>query len=94
LIKTPDAQFDLVGIWNYIAADNFGAADEWIDKLEQKMILLSEQPLSGHQRDDLANGLRSFPVGDYIIFYFPLSNGIDVIRVLHGAMDIKPERFF
>lgn len=32
--------------------------------------------------------LRSFTVGNYTIFYFPKSDGIEVVRVLHGRQDI------
>ncbi len=42
----------------------------------------------GRDRSQLAAGLRSFPVGNYIIFYMPLPNGIEIIRVLNGAGDI------
>ncbi|MGY4499466.1 plasmid stabilization system protein ParE [Bradyrhizobium sp. GM24.11] len=32
--------------------------------------------------------LRSFPVGNYVIFYVPLSDGVEIIRVMHGRQDI------
>ena len=38
------------------------------------------------------NTCESQPVGNYLIFYFPLENGIDIIRVLHGSRDM--ERLF
>lgn len=28
-------------------------------------------------------------IGNYVIFYRPIANGIDVIRVLHGSRDIE-----
>jgi hypothetical protein len=42
----------------------------------------------GRVRDELAADLRSFPFGRYVIFYEPIEDGIDVVRVLHGARDI------
>jgi toxin ParE1/3/4 len=42
----------------------------------------------GRARPELAPDLRSFPFGRYVIFYMPLSDGIDVVRVLHSARDI------
>ena len=39
-------------------------------------------------RDELAPGIRSFPFGRYLVFYLPISDGIDVVRVLHGARDV------
>jgi len=38
---------------------------------------------------ELLDGLRSFPIGKYVIFYVPRSRGIEVVRVLHGARDLK-----
>ena len=32
--------------------------------------------------------VRSFPFGRYVIFYEPIEDGIDVVRVLHSARDI------
>jgi toxin ParE1/3/4 len=55
--------------------------------------LLSEFPGLGRPRDELAESLRSFPVGNYVIFYLPLGDGINVIRVLHGARDIRRRMF-
>jgi len=42
----------------------------------------------GRVRDELEAGLRSFPLGAYVIFYAAIENGIEVLRVLHSAHDI------
>ncbi len=42
----------------------------------------------GRTRDDLSPGLRSLSFGRYVIFYLPVDDGIDVVRVLHSARDI------
>jgi toxin ParE1/3/4 len=42
----------------------------------------------GYARNELIPGLRSFPYKNYVFFYFPIENGIDVVRVLRGSMDI------
>jgi len=57
--------------------------------LYNKCQLLSQHPESGRDRSDLRPGLRGLPVGNDIIFYRPNDYGIDVIRILHGARDIK-----
>ncbi len=38
--------------------------------------------------NELAPGLRSFPVGRYLIFYLLDSGCLRIVRVLHGARDI------
>jgi toxin ParE1/3/4 len=47
----------------------------------------------GRKVGELAPNLRSLPVGSYLIFYRPIDDGIQLIRVLHGARDITPEHF-
>jgi toxin ParE1/3/4 len=39
----------------------------------------------------LAASLRSFPVGNYIVFYLPLPDGINVVRILNGYLDITAQ---
>jgi toxin ParE1/3/4 len=89
VLKTHEAELDLIEIATYIEADNAAAADRLLDTFEQKFRLLSEFPGLGRSRDELAESLRSFSVGNYVIFYVPLVDGIDVIRVLHGARNIR-----
>jgi len=50
---------------------------------------LAASPNIGRHRDELLSGLRSFPTGNYLIFYIPLEDGIDVVRILNGARDIE-----
>lgn len=88
ITRRPLAETDIVEIWDYIADDNFEAADRWVDQLDEKLRLLAMQPLMGRTRDELERGVRSFPFGRYVIFYMPTDVGIDVVRVLHGARDI------
>ena len=51
--------------------------------------MIADSPMIGRTREELAPGLRSFPVGNHVIFYRSVKNGIEVIRVLHGARDIE-----
>lgn len=46
----------------------------------------------GRERKELAPGLRSLPFGRYVVFFLPVEDGIDVVRVMHGSLDIE-ERF-
>ena len=42
----------------------------------------------GRSRPELAASVHSFPVARYVVFYRPAADGIEVVRVLHGARDI------
>jgi toxin ParE1/3/4 len=86
--KTPQTEIDLTSIWDFIAHDNIRAADALLVRIEAAFDMLAANPLAGRARDDLAPKIRSFPVGNYIVFYLPLSEGIEVVRVLRGRQDI------
>jgi len=88
IIRTAEAQKDAAEIWLHIAIDNPAAADKLIATFDRKLLQLAENPHLGRSRDDLSGGLRSHPVGNYLIFYRPLPDGIVVARVLHGARDL------
>ena len=89
--KSPQAEIDVTSIWNYIAADSIKAAEALIDRIERAFDMLAEQPLAGRARSELAPKLRSFPVGSYVIFYFPLPDGVEVMRVMSGRQDIDAD---
>ncbi len=37
--------------------------------------------------------LRSFTLDRYVMFYVPVTDGVELIRVLHGARDIAGTLF-
>jgi toxin ParE1/3/4 len=92
IVRTPQANDDLFLIWEYIARRNPTAADKLIRRFDAMFQTLAERPNVGLRQDRYRAGLRSFPVGVYVIFYLTLDDGIEVIRVLHGARDI-PKQF-
>lgn len=88
VLRTSQAHLDLVETAFRIAGENPTAADRWLDVIDEKCQLLACLPELGRKRPDLAPELRSLPVGKYFIFYRPMNDGIQVIRVLHGARDL------
>lgn len=86
--RRPQAEADVLEIWDYIAEDSVIDADRWVDRLDEKLSLWATQPLMGRNRDELAAGVRSMAFGRYVVFFEPLPDGIDVVRVLHGSRDI------
>ncbi len=67
----PQVEFELDDIWYYIARDSGSAeiADRLIDSITDRFHLLADHPYVGRLREDLRAGLRSFPVGQYVIIY-------------------------
>ena len=86
--RRPHAEADILEIWGYIAEDSVVAADRWLDKLDEKFALWATQPMMGRARDELSPGIRSLAFGRYVVFFQPVPDGIDVVRVLHGSRDI------
>lgn len=85
----PLAEADLQEIWLYLYDISEDIADSLLSDFDQKFRLLGENPRAGRVRPELLiDGLRSFLVGKYIIFYIPLDDGIDVVRILHSRRDI------
>jgi toxin ParE1/3/4 len=89
--KLPQADLDLDSIWNFIAADDIRAAERQIDRIGKVFQMLVENPSAGRERPELRKDLRSFPVGSYMIFYTPVSDGVEVIRVMNSRQDIDPD---
>jgi len=89
--RRPRARRDLIEIWNFIAADSERAADKLLDRIEEILRMLGDNPKAGRVRPELSRGLRSFPVRNYVVFYEPNSAGIELVRVLDGRLDIQSE---
>lgn len=85
IIRTRQARTDVLDIWEYIAADNSAAADKLIRRLDEVVRLLAERPALGSPQDKYRLGLRCMPVGNYLVFYDQVPDGIRILRILHGA---------
>ncbi|MGH6839464.1 MAG: type II toxin-antitoxin system RelE/ParE family toxin [Methylocella sp.] len=88
ILIRPRAENDLAEIWDFIAEDSQARADSFLDRLDQNFHGLAGAPHLGRARGELSPKLRSFPFGRYVIFYLPLPDGIEIVRVLHGARDL------
>jgi toxin ParE1/3/4 len=53
--------------------------------------MLVQNPLAGRERPELAQGPRSFAVGNYVIFDIAGSNSIEVVRVMSSRQDVNAD---
>ena len=88
ILHTHQAHEDMLEIWVYIANNNLKAADRALTHIDRKLKLLARSPRIGRSREELALGLRSFPAGNYVVFYRMGQKDIEIIRILHGSRDI------
>ena len=90
--RSPQADSDLDGIWHYVATKSGSVeiADRLIDSITDRFFLLANHPHIGRARDeDLRPGLRSFPVGEYVIIYRIQDDGVSILRVVRGSRNIE-----
>lgn len=95
VVKALRVERDLEAIWDYIAADDRAAAERCLRQIDAQFHVLALNPFIGRERRDLGTGIRSFPVGNYIIFYQPIGakTGVRIVRVIEGHRNITPETF-
>ena len=90
----PRAEEDLEAIGDYIAEDNPARALTFIQEFRETFSQLAAMPKSAPSRPRLGPNIRMRPVGNYIIYYRPTDEGIEVVRVLHSARDINSDQFY
>jgi toxin ParE1/3/4 len=83
------ARDDLTDIFEYIAADNEHSALRTVMQFLDLCARLQEFPKLGRSRDELQDGLCSFPQGNFIVFYRIRAGQVIVLRVLHAARDLN-----
>jgi toxin ParE1/3/4 len=82
------ADADLLDIWEFIASDNPQAADRLLLKIDEQCQLLATNSRMGVSRSEIAPEARSWSIGRYLILYRLVPDGIEVVRVIHGARDL------
>jgi toxin ParE1/3/4 len=65
------------------------AASNQLLRFHEKFGLLATSPLMGEIREDIRPGLRIFVADSYIILYYPLSDGIEVVGIVHAARHVE-----
>ena len=89
-LRISDAAYsDLTDIWIYISEGSPEIADGVLNKIYEKCELVAQNPFIGRDRAELHEGLRSFPIQRYLIFYKMDSGYVEIARVLSGYRDIE-----
>lgn len=85
---TEPALQDLREIYNFIARDNIDAAERLEQRLDKRCRAAAENPGIGRKRDEFRPDIRSINEGSYLIFYRQIEDGIEILRILHGARSL------
>ena len=85
---SPLAEADLEAIWLYTFRQwSLEQADEYYRVVMTAIEGLASGSKIG-QRTDVRDGYWKYRVGMHVIFFRCLDDYLDVIRVLHGSMDV------
>lgn len=97
VLKREAAIRDLITQWVWYAENaSIEIADRFLGATQSTLSLLATQPESGSLvlvgKTEL-QGMRRAPVSDgfekILLFYFPLPDGIDLVRVIHGSRELR-----
>jgi toxin ParE1/3/4 len=90
---TARARRDLIDIWLEVSQVNPAAANELYNRLEARVEILRRFPQSGRARPDIAPDARALIELPYLILYRIIPEGVQIVRVLHGARHIDRALF-
>jgi toxin ParE1/3/4 len=90
---TARARRDLIEIWLDIAAANPAAADGVYIRLEARIKILETFPKAGPARRKIAAEARALVEPPHVILYRIVADGVQIVRVLHGARHIDTALF-
>jgi toxin ParE1/3/4 len=85
----PAALGDLRDVHAYVAEHSPPRADGLVDRLVDRVGLLRDHPYAGQDRPELGAGIRSLVESRYLILYRLGHDEVLIVRILHGARDIR-----
>ena len=82
---THRAETDLLEIWNYIAQDNPVAASRQLRDIAASCERLVTYPGLSLARPEILPGIKTWPIGAYLVLHRRIEQGIEIVRIVHGA---------
>ena len=86
---TPKAEDDLTAIWCYRAQFDLAEATHFLRKLYALLETRAAFPRGAQPCAPPLEGLYTIPFRNVRVFYRPLPDGIDIIRVLWTSQDVN-----
>lgn len=88
---TNKAVDDLSDIWNYtVEAWSERQADLYYEMLINFCEEIAANPLSfGKKYHQIAEDIYGFRANKHVIFYRIVPDTVEIVRILHGSMDLK-----
>lgn len=96
LIWTPQARADLIDIYLTIGIEQPAAAERYLTKMEQKAMLLAEQPRLGVRKPEIHPAARMLVESPYVLLYETEPDTdegsidiVEIVRVVDGRRDLR-----
>jgi toxin ParE1/3/4 len=90
---TDTAEGHLDAIYAYIALDSPEYAKRMVDRLTRRSQQIADFPLAGRRVPEYdSDEIREIIEGPYRIIYHIKPDQVDVVAVIHGAMDVLRSR--
>lgn len=88
IVYSDDARTEFSNILLY-TADQWGKGQRTTYKqlIRDTLRTLSQSPSLGRTRNDLADGMRSYPVGSHVLYYWERDGILTVAHILHSRRD-------
>jgi toxin ParE1/3/4 len=96
IVERPEARRELEDIAVHIGTHRPSAARRFLATAQKLYATLAAMPALGslwEPENPRFAGVRYFPIPrypNYVIFYRPLSDGVEILHILHGARDLGP----
>jgi toxin ParE1/3/4 len=90
LVVRPRARRDLKAIWAH-TVQQWGAAqaDRYLQDIDREIQGLLKFPELGTPYDHVRAGYRALHVKRHLVFYLRKGQCLEIVRVLHDAMDVQ-----
>ena len=89
LAPQADADLEDIAFYVFVQSGSLEIADRLIDSISERFAMLGRHPRMERRRDDLRPGMRTFPVGDYLVLYRVEASEVLVQRVVRGSRDLE-----
>jgi toxin ParE1/3/4 len=88
LVKSSRAELDLVQIWARLSTHGERVAERAMALIERRCELIQQFPHGGEACPRFGNEMRWIPAGNYMIFYRPQDDRVQVVRVIDARRDL------
>lgn len=89
VVYAPASLRDVTMIGDFIALENRRRAESFVGELQAACETLANESLRYPVQERWTGQIRRMPVCSYLVLYRVLDDRVQVLRVLHGARDLR-----